>query len=355
MTDDNKNDLSHYPDYEEDLLEIEVTSGKDPERIDSYLSKLIKNASRTRVQKSLEEGMVKVNGKIIRKASFKIYANDKIECILKRRPPIKLVPQKMELNIVYEDDFLMVLNKPADMVVHPGVGNRHSTLANGILYYLNTDDKSDIVYDKKVNESEIEASAEIRPGIVHRLDKDTSGLLLIAKTTDVLTSLQEQFADRTVTRTYNALVWGNNLDNSGSIEGNIARSKVDRKLFCVSSREGKYAKTNFTVLERYNLISLLELKLETGRTHQIRVHLNHINHPVLGDKDYKGNENRYYGANGQLNNLAKFVLSRADRQLLHAKSIEFYHPKLNKTMSFTSELPEDMNKIINILKDNYIN
>lgn len=355
MTDDKNNELSHYPDYEEDLLEIEVTSGKDPERIDSYLSNLIKNASRTRVQKSLEEGMVKVNGKIIRKASFKINANDKIECVLKRRPPIQLIPQEMDLNIVYEDEYLMILNKPADMVVHPGVGNRHGTLANGILHYLNKDDNSDISYEKKEKEGEIEASSEIRPGIVHRLDKDTSGLLLIAKTTDVLTSLQEQFADRTVSRTYNALIWGNNLNDSGSIEGNIARSKVDRKLFCVSTREGKYAKTNYKVLERYNLISLLELKLETGRTHQIRVHLNHINHPVLGDKDYKGNENRYYGANGQLNNLAKYILSRADRQLLHAKSLEFYHPKKNKMMKFTSELPDDMKNIINILEDNYIN
>lgn len=144
---------------------------------------------------------------------------------------------------------------------------------------------------------------------------------------------------------------GNNLDDSGTIVGNIARSKVDRKLFCVSSREGKYAKTNYKVLDRFNIVSLLELKLETGRTHQIRVHLNHINHPVLGDKDYKGNENRYYGANGQLNNLAKYILSRSNRQLLHAKSLEFYHPKLNKLMSFTSELPEDMNNIIDILRN----
>lgn len=208
MNDEKNNDLSHYPDYEEDLLKIEVASGKEPERIDSYLSKLVKNASRTRVQKSLEEGMIKVNGKVIKKASFKVNANDKIECILMRRPPIQLIPQDMDLDIIYEDDYLMVLNKPADMVVHPGVGNRHSTLANGILHYLNKNTDSD--FRSKPTNSDKEkptASEELRPGIVHRLDKDTSGLLLIAKTTDVLTGLQEQFADRTVSRTYNALVW----------------------------------------------------------------------------------------------------------------------------------------------------
>lgn len=352
MTNDNNKDLSHYPDYEEDLIVIDVPSGKEPERIDSYLSQLVKNASRTRVQKSLEEGMVKVNGKLIKKSSFKVNANDKIECILLRRPPIRLVPQEMNLNIVYEDEYLLVINKPAGMVVHPGVGNRHSTLANGILYHLNKDKSHE---SWKLNDSandELLASTELRPGIVHRLDKDTSGLLLIAKSTDVLAQLQEQFADRTVSRTYNAIIWGTNLEDSGSIEGNISRSKVDRKLFCVSTREGKYAKTNYTVLERFNIASFIELKLETGRTHQIRVHLNYKNHPILGDIDYGGSENKYYGANGQLNNLSKYVLSRAKRQLLHAKSIEFYHPKLNKTMLIESDLPEDMSNVIDILKTN---
>jgi len=352
MTNDSNIDLSHYPDYEEDLIVIDVPSGKEPERIDSYLSQLVKNASRTRVQKSLDEGMVKVNGKLIKKPSFKINANDKIECILLRRPPIRLVPQKMDLDIVYEDNYLLIINKPAGMVVHPGVGNRHSTLANGILHHLNKDQINESWNLERSETDEILASTELRPGIVHRLDKDTSGLLLIAKTTEILTQLQEQFADRTVSRTYNAIVWGASTEETGSIEVNIARSKVDRKLFCVSTREGKYAKTNFKVLDSFNIATLLELKLETGRTHQIRVHLNSKNLSIIGDKDYGGAENKYYGANGQLNNLAKFVLSRAKRQLLHAKSIEFYHPKLNKTMLIESDLPEDMSNVIDILKTN---
>lgn len=352
MTNDSNIDLSHYPDYEEDLIVIDVPSGKEPERIDSYLSQLVKNASRTRVQKSLDEGMVKVNGKLIKKPSFKINANDKIECILLRRPPIRLVPQEMDLNIVYEDNYLLIINKPAGMVVHPGVGNRHSTLANGILHHLNKDNTNESWNLQEGESDDLLASTELRPGIVHRLDKDTSGLLLIAKTTEILTQLQEQFAERTVSRTYNAVVWGTSIENSGSIEGNIARSKVDRKLFSVSTREGKYAKTNYNVLNRYEIASLLELKLETGRTHQIRVHLNSISYPIMGDIDYGGAENKYKGANGQLNNLAKFVLSRAKRQLLHAKSIEFYHPKLNKTMLIESDLPDDMSKVIDILETN---
>ena len=355
-TTENNDYFNHYPDYEEDIITLLVPSGKVPERIDTYLSTLIKNASRTRVRKSLDEGMVKVNGNIIKKASHKITGNDIIECIMLRRPPVKLIPQDIPIEIVYEDNYLLVVNKPAGMVVHPGVGNRYDTLVNAILFYLGITDDIEIDFndddsdDEVINDpGKVFASDEVRPGIVHRLDKDTSGLLVVAKTTEVLSLLQAQFANRTVSRTYNALSWGTRLEDEGSIIGNIDRSPIDRKKFAVSSKTGKYAKTNFKVLKRYSIGTLVELKLETGRTHQIRVHLTHQKHPIIGDEVYGGNINNYKGVNGELNNLAKYVISRSHRQLLHAKDLQFIHPITNLQMKFTSDLPEDILNVIKIL------
>lgn len=354
---ENNDSFNHYPEYEEDIIVINVPSGKVPERIDTYLSTLIKNASRTRVRKSLDEGMIKVNDKVIKKASHKISGDDIIECIMLRRPPIKLIPQDIPLNIIYEDNYLLVVNKPAGMVVHPGVGNRYDTLVNAILFYLGIEDDIEIEFDNEDSEDEIVndpgklyASDEVRPGIVHRLDKDTSGLLVIAKTTEVLSLLQSQFANRTVSRTYNAIAWGTKLEDEGSIVGNIDRSPIDRKKFTVSTKSGKYAKTNYKVIKRYSIASIVELKLETGRTHQIRVHLTHLKHPIVGDEVYGGNINNYKGVNGELNNLAKFIISRSKRQLLHAKDLQFIHPITNQLMHFTSELPEDFKNILKILE-----
>lgn len=353
---DNNDNFNHYPDYEEDIIVLNVPSGKVPERIDTYLSTLIKNASRTRVRKSLDEGMVKVNGNVIKKASHKISGNDIIECIMLRRPPVKLIPQDIPLDIIFEDNYLLVVNKPAGMVVHPGVGNRYGTLVNAVLFHLGLSDEIEIDFSEEDSEEDlindpgkIFASDEVRPGIVHRLDKDTTGLLVISKTTEVLSLLQAQFANRTVSRTYNAIAWGTRLDDEGSIIGNLDRSPIDRKKFAVSSKSGKYAKTNFKVLERYEIATLIELKLETGRTHQIRVHLAHEKHPIIGDEVYGGNMNNYKGVNGELNNLAKFVISRSHRQLLHAKDLQFIHPITHQLMKFTSELPADIQNVINIL------
>lgn len=352
---DDKDLFNHYPDYEEELLVYEVPNGKVPERIDTYLSTLIKNASRTRVRKSLDEGMVKVNNKIVKKASYKVTGGDKIECIMLRRPAVKLVPQDIPLEIIYEDNHLLVINKPAGMVVHPGVGNRYDTLVNALLYHLGISDNIDIEFDDDNDEilndpGKLYASSEVRPGIVHRLDKQTSGLLVVAKTTEVLIALQSQFVERKVSRTYNALVWGTKLEDEGSIIGNIDRSKIDRKIFAVSTRSGKYAKTNFKVLKRYSIATLVELKLETGRTHQIRVHLSDNNYPIIGDSEYGGDTNKYKGVIGELNNLAKFIVSKSNRQLLHAKDLKFIHPVTNNEMQFQSELPEDFKSVINILE-----
>jgi 23S rRNA pseudouridine1911/1915/1917 synthase len=351
---ENSDLFNHYPDYREDLIVIDVPPGKVPERIDTYLSTLIKNSSRTRVRKSLDNGMVKVNGKVITKASHKITGSDKIECIMMRRPPVKLIAQDIPLDIVYEDDYLMVINKPHNMVVHPGVGNRFDTLVNAVLFHLGIKEDIEIELedeDEEEDEGKIYASDEVRPGIVHRLDKDTSGLLVVAKTTEILTKLQAQFANRTVSRTYNALVWGSKLADNGSIIGNIDRSQIDRKKFAVTTKSGKYAKTNYKVLERFSIATLVELKLETGRTHQIRVHLSHEKHPVIGDATYGGNINNYKGVNGELNNLAKHILSKAKRQLLHAKDLTFIHPVTNQFVTFSSELPLDITKAIEILKN----
>lgn len=346
----NSEKFKENPDKIEEKITLTTAKKQIPERIDQYLTREIKNASRTKVRKAIDEGHVTINGKKV-KPSQKVKANQRIDCIIYRLPPIELIPQDIPLNIVYEDDHLLVVNKPAGMVVHPGVGNRYGTLVNALIYHLGQRESVSIEADDEEDDDNeyIFGKSEIRPGIVHRLDKNTSGLLVIAKDNNLIPKLQEQFKDRTVSRTYNALVWGKKLEDEGRIEGNIDRSNYDRKKFSVVKRGGKTAITDYKVLERFPIASLVELKLQTGRTHQIRVHMSHIKHPVIGDDFYEGDKVQYHGAIGELKNLAKYVLSRSKRQLLHAKELTFYHPVLKKQMRFTSELPEDFQTVRDIL------
>jgi 23S rRNA pseudouridine1911/1915/1917 synthase len=314
---------------------FEITDGKQKERLDIFLTNSIEKSTRSKIQKLIKANLVLVNGQPA-KANHKVVPNDIVEVTIPVSPrPDTVEPEDIPLDIIYEDDDLLVLNKPPGVVVHPALGNHSGTLVNALLHH--TEKLS------SVNE-------DVRAGIVHRIDKDTSGLLLVAKDDWIHSELAKQFASHSVNRTYWAVAWGRFKDDEGEITGNIGRSKKDRKLFAVLENEGKPAHTIYKVLEEYEFASLLELKLKTGRTHQIRVHLSSINHPVFGDPTYGGRK-IVYGFNlpkikSRIENLLKLI----DRQALHAKTLGFIHPRNGRKMEFDSDLPEDMNEILKSLR-----
>lgn len=313
---------------------FDIPEGKKKERLDLFLTNCIENATRSRIQKLISAQFVIVNEKVV-KSNYQILPGDKIEVTIPISPrPDKIEAENIPIEITYEDDYLLVVNKPSGIVVHPAFGNFTGTLVHALLYH--TENLSDF-------------NSPERPGIVHRLDKDTSGLLLVAKDPWVHAQLAKQFSNRTITREYWAVCWGILKEKEGSIIGNIARSKRDRKIFTVTENEGKYAETLFQEIEQYEFASLIKLKLKTGRTHQIRVHMNHINHPIFGDPTYGGRK-IVYGSNlpkikARVDNLLTII----NRQALHAKTIGFVHPKTNEKLIFNSELPEDMKILISKL------
>ena len=319
----------------EKKLRFDIPSGQKKERIDVYLSAHIENATRSKVQKLIEAKLVKVNGNFI-KPSYKVLPNDVIEAVIPISPrPKETEPEDIPLNIVYEDEYLIVVNKPAGMVAHPAFSNYTGTLVNALLHHTK--------YLSELNEPG-------RPGIVHRLDKDTSGLLVVAKDDWTHAQLAKQFSKHTIEREYWAIVWGKFKQRKGEIDTFITRSKKDRKKFTASSSEGKHAVTLYEVLEEYEFASLLKINLKTGRTHQIRVHLSSINHPVFGDPTYGGRE-IVYGANlPKMVSRTKNLLDLMPRQALHAKTLGFIHPHKKEFMRFDSELPEDMLELIKNLK-----
>lgn len=347
---ENDPSLISHPGLIEHKITLQVRKGESPKRIDKFLKEQILNATRNKIQAAIDENRVLVDGKPV-KASKKIKPGELIECTIMKSPPVELVPQNIPLDIVYEDEYLLVVNKKAGMVTHPGVGNRYNTLVNALIYHFGQ--REAITFEDEFEDDEDEAyiyaQDNIRPGIVHRLDKDTSGLLVIAKNLEVHNQLQEQFATRTVSRTYYALCWGNKLDGKGQITGNIGRSNYDRKKFAVVQRGGKNAITDFQTLEKFDFASLLKLKLQTGRTHQIRVHLSHNKHPIIGDNFYGGDINQYHGTDGFLKNLSKKVLLSAERQMLHAKELSFLHPISEEIMTFSTEFPEDFLNVYNLI------
>lgn len=350
----NNETTDNYPRHIESVYEIKLTSKQVPIRIDVYLTNQVMNATRSKVQQAIDEGRVLINDKKV-KASQKIKPNEHIKFVMLKPPPIKLIPEKIDLEVIYEDDDLAVVNKPFGMVVHPSFGHRSGTLINALLYHFGQRDSIEIELedDDEIddNEGEVYASDSIRPGIVHRIDKDTSGLLVVAKNSESHSDLSEQFFNRTTGREYNAIVWGNIKSDYGSIDGNIGRSTRDRKIFQVVSRGGKTARTDYEVINRYPFATLLKLKLHTGRTHQIRVHCTHANHPLIGDEAYGGNK-LYAGAGvSEIKKVAEHVLKLSTRQMLHAKSLAFDHPKTGKRLSFISELPDDMTTVLKVLED----
>ncbi len=289
-------------------------------RIDKYLSKEFTDISRAFAQKLIIDGLVKVNNKIV-KQNYKVNFNDTVDITIPEAEELQMKAEDIALEIAYEDDDLIVVNKPQGMVVHPAPGNYSGTLVNALLSHC------------RGNLSEI--NGIIRPGIVHRIDKDTSGLLLIAKNNNAHNSLAKQIKDHTVKRVYITIVHGNVKNVKGTINLPIGRHPINRKKMCVTERNSRNAVTHFELVESFNNYSLLECRLETGRTHQIRVHLSYIGHPVLGDPSYSQNKNYKLGLNGQA---------------LHAKIIGFNHPTTNTYMEFEAKLPEYFTKTLDRLR-----
>ena len=316
--------------YEFDIV---VPPGKRKERLDKYLVNHVENATRSKVQQAIRDGTVLVDGKTAR-PSHQVAPGETIHITLPRPPPQRAEPEQIPLDILFEDDSLIVVNKSAGMVTHPAFGNYSGTLVNALLYHCNVLSTS---------------TDALRPGIVHRLDKDTSGLMVVAKTDTAHAKLARQFSQRTITREYHAIVWGRFSKPSGMIETTLGRSKSDRKKMAVV-KDGKLAVTEFTVLQEYPYLTLVRLKLHTGRTHQIRVHLSHINHPVFGDPTYNGRHISSGPGTPSQKAEVKQLLEIISRQALHAKTIGFIHPVTGKQMFFDSPLPGDMEEVLLILE-----
>ena len=313
---------------------FDVNPGQSLLRIDRYLTDKIENASRTRVQNAANAGNIIVNGKPV-KPNYRVKPGDLIQIVLPNPPrDIELIPQNIPLNIVYEDEDLVVVNKAAGMVVHPGYGNYSGTLVNALMWHF--------------KDLPLFQTGEQRPGLVHRIDKNTSGILVIAKNEYALNRLSKQFFDRTTDRKYLALVWGVPDPEEGTITGNVGRSLKDRKVMFVfeDGSEGKHAVTHYKVIEKLGYVSLIECKLETGRTHQIRVHLSYIKHPLFNDEEYGGNVILKGTTFTKYQQFVKNCFSILPRQALHAKSLAFDHPVTKQRMSFDSEIPDDMQKVL---------
>ena len=313
-------------------FDILVPPGKKKERLDVFLTNHVENATRTKVQRAIKDGQILVNGRTAR-SSHQVAPGETIHITLPQPAPQKAVPENIPLEIIYEDDYLLVVNKRAGMVTHPAYGNYSGTLVNALLFHCNN--------FSTLNEA-------MRPGIVHRLDKDTSGLLVVAKTDHVHAQLAKQFARRTISREYWAIVWRQFTQQSGVIETHLGRSKSDRKKMAVV-KEGKKAITEYLVIRRFLYLSLIRLNLHTGRTHQIRVHLAHINHPVFGDTTYNGRRIACGPGTSRQKAQVQHLLKLMPHKALHAKTIGFVHPETNEIMKFDSNLPADMASVLEFL------
>ncbi len=330
-------DISEESDQSEELFEhhnFKVDPGQELLRIDKFLMDRIANTSRSKIQIAAKEGNIRVNGQSI-KANYKVKPNDEISIVLPY--PVReteLLPEDIPLDIVYEDDVVLVINKPADMVVHPGHGNYTGTLVNGLIHHFDNLPQRDDYAG--------------RPGLVHRLDKGTTGLMVVAKTEQALAHLSKQFFDRTSERTYHAIVWGDFEESEGTVEGNLARSLKNRKIMQVFDEPdvGKHAVTHYRVLRSLGYVSLVECKLETGRTHQIRVHMKHINHTLFGDPEYGGDKILKGTTFTKYKQFVNNCLTLCPRQALHAKTLGFTHPETGEFMQFDSELPDDMQQVL---------
>ena len=322
---------------EEELFEhhqITVDKGQSFLRIDRFLVDRLPDTSRNRIQQAANNGNILVNGKEV-KPNYKVHPEDKISVVLPYPPrEIELIPENIPLEIMYEDLDLIIVNKQAGLVVHPGFGNFQGTLINGLIYHFqNLPTNKD--YDN-------------RPGLVHRLDKNTTGVMVIAKSELALTKLSKYFYDRTIERTYHALVWGDVEQDEGTIEGHIGRSLKNRKVMSVfpDGEYGKEAISHYKVLERFGYVTLVECKLETGRTHQIRAHFSFIGHPLFNDADYGGDKVLRGTTFTKYKQFVMNCFALIPRHALHARTLGFIHPTTKKELFFDSELPDDMHRVI---------
>ena len=315
---------------------ITIDKGQEPLRIDKFLMARIENATRNKLQQAINAGLVLVNGKECR-PNYKIKPTDNIIIYSDLDPDeTEVVPEPMRLNIVHEDASLMIINKPPGMVVHPGSGNYRGTLLNGVAWHLKE-------LDPTFSEEKLP-----RFGLVHRIDKNTSGLLVLAKTDTAMRQLAKQFYDHTVRRQYQALVWGDINKDSGTIVAHVGRNLRHRKLFEAypEGDHGKEAITHYRVLERFNYVTLVECILETGRTHQIRVHMKHIGHPLFNDDFYGGDRIVKGTVYSKYKQFVDNCFELCPRQALHAKTLGFVHPETGKEVFFDTELPNDMKEVI---------
>lgn len=318
--------------YEHHRYSIE--RGQVPQRVDIYLQNHMANVSRNQIQLACDAGSVLVNGKKT-KPSYKVKPNDQITIVLPE--PVRdkeLIPQDIPLNIVFEDDDLVIINKPPGLVVHPAFGNFSGTLLNGLMFHFKT---------LPVRKGSLD-----RPGLVHRIDKNTSGLLVIAKSDIAMTHLAMEFFDRTIDRNYVALVWGDFKEDSGTITGNVGRNLKDRKIMDVfpEGDHGKHAVTHYKVIERFGYVTLIQCKLETGRTHQIRVHLKYAGHPLFNDETYGGNRILKGTSFSKYRQFIENCFEIMPRHALHAKTLGFTHPSSGKKVFFESEIAPDFTAVL---------
>ena len=315
----------------EDLYEhhkFTASEGQEPLRVDKFLMNFIENATRNKIQQAAKNGNILVN-EIPVKQNHKVKPNDVVRVLLSHPPAEQLlIAEDLPIDIVYEDDAVIVVNKKAGMVVHPGHGNYSGTLVNGLIHHIEN----------------LPTNSNERPGLVHRIDKDTSGLLVVAKTESALANLSKQFFDRTTERLYYALVWGNVDEDEGRIEGNIGRSLKNRLQMDVFPEGdfGKHAVTHFKVIDRFMYVTLVQCKLETGRTHQIRAHFKHIGHTLFNDERYGGNDILKGTTFTKYKQFVQNCFKTLPRQALHAKTLGFTHPTTGEFMRFNSEVPEDI-------------
>ncbi len=311
-----------------------VDPGQSPLRIDKWLFNKLENISRNKIQEASSAGNILVNDKEV-KANYKVRPNDVVTIVFDYPPrEIEIIAEDIPLDIRYEDEDIIIINKKPGMVVHPSYGHYTGTLVNALAYHLKN--------------LPMFSGDDQRPGLVHRIDKNTSGILVVAKTEEAKTHLSKQFFDRTINRRYIALVWGNFGENQGTITGHIGRNLKNRKIMHVfpDGEYGKHAVTHYKVLKNFDYISMLECKLETGRTHQIRAHMSYIKHPLFNDEEYGGDKILKGTTFTKYKQFVKNCFSIMPRQALHAKSLEFVHPRTGETMFFDSEIPEDMATVI---------
>lgn len=329
--DSEEEEIEHQGLYEH--FKFTSDQGQELLRVDKFLMARIPNTTRNRLQNAAADGHIKVNKKAV-KSNYKVKPFDEVSLELPYPPQeIELIPEDIPLNIVYEDDEVIVINKQAGLVVHPGYGNYTGTLVNGLIFHFENLPKTNIPN---------------RPGLVHRLDKNTTGIMVIAKTEQALSHLGKQFFDRATERRYHAIVWGDVKDDEGTVTGHVGRSLKNRKEMTVFPDEdyGKHAVTHYKVLKRFGYITLVECKLETGRTHQIRVHMKHIGHNLFNDNEYGGDKILKGTSFAKYKQFINNCFNILPRQALHAKSLGFEHPKTGKWMQFDSELPDDMKTVL---------